>query len=292
MASAYVPPTEQAFPWLMDELRGAASGAGVDPLDLITSAIEEIANALPAGRCSDFVALPPATGGNVLLGHNNDLSPLTLPHITLVEWELPDHPKLLTVGVAGIFVSIGVNECRLALTGNDLSATDERLGIPRLLIARAILSARTVDEAVKIALHDNRASSYNNIISDGHGVIANVEGSATDYEVLQPVDGWLVHTNHYTHPRMLKYERTPNAITTSVARYNRARELMQTRAGYVTPELLRQFLSDHMANPVALCRHDENTRTVFSAVIDLTRGTMDAAVGNPCQSVFERVWQS
>lgn len=299
-AEPYLVATDQAFPWVVEQLRGAADGAGLDFMDLFVEAIEEISGTISvsttsrrqetAYRCSDFAACAPATEGHVLLAHNNDLSPATQEHLVAVDWDLPDQPHQFTIGVGGVFISIGVNEARLALTGNELSPNDDRPGIPRLLIARAILSARTFDEAMDIARHPDRASSYNNLISTGDGQIASVEGSATDHGVLQPEDGWLVHTNHYVHPRMQKYECYPDHTAKSVSRYERAQELMRSRSGPITLPLLRSFLGDHNSTPAALCRHDERVRTVFSALIDLTQGTMDAAIGNPCEGEFERVW--
>ncbi len=298
-AKPYLAATERAFPWIVEELRGAAEGASIDFFDLFTISIEELFGGPPepakseaAHRCSDFAACAPATEGHVLLAHNNDLSPSSQDKLVAVDWDLPDHPRLFTIGVGGIFLSIGVNAARLALTGNELSPDDERPGIPRLLVARALLSARTFDEAVNIALHPDRASSYNNLISTGDGQIASVEASATDHELLRPEDGWHVHTNHYTHPRMQKYEKYPDHTAKSISRYDRARDLMQTRSGLVTLPLLKSFLSDHNSTPATLCRHDDagRVKTVFSALIDLTEGTMEAAVGNPCEGEFERVW--
>jgi isopenicillin-N N-acyltransferase-like protein len=291
-SAPYLAATERALPWVVEEIRGAAYGAGVDFVDLFTTSVEEIFSAPPdlVGRCSDIAARAPATGGHVLLAHNNDLSPLTADSIVGVEWNLPDHPRLFTVGVGGLYLSIGLNDAGVCLTGNELSPNDEKPGIPRLLVARALLSARSFDEAVRIALHPDRASSYNNIISTSRGEIASVEASATDHELLGPEDGWLAHTNHYIHPRMKKYERRPDLIAGSISRYERARELMQGREGKATLETFRTVLADHEARPHALCRHDERVRTVFSALIDLTKGTVDATVGNPCEGRFERVW--
>ena len=291
-AQPYLAATERAFPWVVEEIRGAADGAGVDFHDLFTTSIEEIFSTPRelVGRCSDFAACAPATAGHVLLGHNNDLSPATQELIVAVEWHLPDGPRLFTVGVGGLYISIGLNDSGVCLTGNELGPNDERPGIPRLLIARALLSARTFDEAVDIALHPDRASSYNNLISSAAGEIASVEASATDYELLGPAEGWLVHTNHYTHPRMKQYERLPDKIDGSISRYHRARELMETRSGPVTLDVFKTFLADHDSTPAALCRHGERNKTVFSALIDLTEGTVDGLVGNPCEGIYQRVW--
>jgi hypothetical protein len=290
-AQPYLSATECAFPWTLEELRGVADGAGVDFLDLFVDSVEELFSVPPASRCSDFVAYPPATEGHVLLAHNNDLSPQAEEYLLAIEWNLPDQPRLLTVGV-GPFLSIGLNAERIALTGNELSPNDERPGIPRLIIARAILAARDFDEAVAIALHPERASSYNNIISSGDGRIVSVEASASDHELLYPEQGWLVHTNHYTHPRMRRYERDLREIAGSISRYERARTLMQTCNGPVSLPLLKTFLSDHAAEPVSLCWHDPEgkVKTVFSALIDLSDLTVDIGVGNPCQAEFTRIW--
>ena len=309
-AAPYLAATERAFPWVVEELRGAAEGAGVDFLDLFVDSIEELATASPppaplaspgggdTGRCSDFAAAAPATAeGRVLLGHNNDLAPETAPWLTAVTWDLPDQPRLLTIGVGGIFVSIGVNAAGLALTGNELQPNDDRPGIPRLLIARALLGAGTFEAALAVALHPQRASSYNNLISSRDGRLVSVEGSATDHELLWPEAGWLVHTNHYIHPRMQRYERAPDKLAGSRSRYARAQALMAARPGPLTAPMLRGFLADHgpggpdgQGAETPLCRHAGESRTVFSAVIDLTAGTVEAALGNPCAAVFTRVW--
>jgi len=290
-AQPYLAATQAAFPWVVDEIRGAAQGAGLDFLDLFTNSIEELFSSPPEvyGRCSDFAAGAPATSGHVLLGHNNDLSPATEDLLAAVEWHLPDQPRLFTVGVGGLHVSVAVNEAKISLTGNELSPNDERPGIPRLLLARALMSATSFDQALAIALHPDRASSYNNLIASATGEFASVEGSATDHEVLYPQDGWLVHTNHYVHPRMVQYEADVQ-IEGSISRYNRAYELMENRTQPASLDLFKRFLTDHDSSPAALCRHAERVKTVFSCLIDLTAGTLDAVVGSPCQSDFEPIW--
>ena len=295
-AYPYLVATQSAFPWIIEEIQGTAEGAGIDFLDLFTSSIEELYSirtgpAHPT-RCADFAARPPATQGHVLLAHNNDLNPSVKENIFAVEWELTDQPSCLTIGIAGLFTSIGINANHLALTGAEVSANDERIGVPRLLIARAILSASTFSEAIQISLHPNRASSYNNIISSGEGEIVSIEGSATDYAFIYPEDGYLVHTNHFVHPDMLRYETAPNENSGSISRYRRALNLMQTRSGPVTLDMLKSFVSDHQSTET-ICRHDKNTSTIFSALIDLNVGEVYVIGGNPCENplqLLKRCW--
>ncbi|MEI7743647.1 MAG: C45 family peptidase, partial [Chloroflexota bacterium] len=216
LASGYRDATLAATPWLVDEIDGAAEGAGVEPLALFAASLEEIWSVRPSqatggetvdGRCSDMVAVPPATpDGHVWVAHTNDLSPSSEPAVLAIEWSVPGEPVVLSVGI-GPWASIGWNSAGLSLTGNELSPNDERVGVPRLLMVRQQLTATTLDEAVAMALRPDRASSYNTVFAHRDGRVVNVEGSATDAEVTVPsAAGTMAHTNHYACERMLPYE--------------------------------------------------------------------------------------
>jgi len=138
LAARYRDATLAATPWLVDEIDGAAEGAGVDPLALFATSVEEIwsvrpsqatAGAVVDGRCSDLVAGPPATvDGHVWVAHTNDLSPASEASVVAVEWRVPGEPVVFSVGI-GPWISVGWNSAGLSLTGNELSPNDERVGI-------------------------------------------------------------------------------------------------------------------------------------------------------------------
>jgi isopenicillin-N N-acyltransferase-like protein len=292
LVQPYLQATQATIPWLHQEMEGIAMGSGLDVLELYARATEEIWD-LPspnpslrgrgaAGRCSDFAVGPPATAdGGIWLAHNNDLSPDVRDWIIAVEWQVEDRPPSFTLGV-GPFISIGFNAAGLALTGNELSPNDDKIGVPRLLLVRDILAQRTAQDALAAAARPERASSYNQLISHASGDLVNFEGSATDYELIYAQGGWTVHTNHYCSPKMAAYERDPADIRGSCLRYERARELMAARPGPVTPEMLKTFLADHAHAPDSLCRHGDETETVFWAIIDLSHGAIEYGRGQPC----------
>jgi len=292
LAQPYLAATETLLPWLHREMEGIAAGSGLPLLDLYVQAIEEIWEPAPGlskaeGKCSDFAVGPPASwDGGIWLAHNNDLSPEVQDELMAVEWQVEDQPSLFTLGV-GPFISIGFNAAGLALTGNEVSPNDEKIGLPRLLIVRDILAQTTAAQALAAADRPERASSYNQLISHSDGVIVNFEGSATDAELIYAQNGWTVHTNHYCSEKMQAYEREPQAIEGSCLRYDRARELMENRSGPVTPEMLKAFLSDHANAPYALCRHGPQTQTVFWAIIDLSHGAIGYGYGPPCNSTSQ-----
>jgi isopenicillin-N N-acyltransferase-like protein len=292
LALPYQAVTEAALPWLHQEMAGIAEGSGLDLLDLYVHATEEIWTPAPelskeANRCSDFAVGPPATmDGGIWLAHNNDLDPAVQDDLMAIEWQVEDQPSLFTLGI-GPFISIGFNAAGLALTGNELSPNDERIGVPRLLIVRDILAQSVSAQALAAAARPERASSYNQLISHVDGTIVNFEGSATNHELIYARNGWTVHTNHYCSKKMQKYELEPETTEASCLRYNRAQELMETHAGPVTPAILKIFLSDHVNAPYSICRHGPETQTLFWAIIDLSHKTIEYGYGQPCQSASQ-----
>lgn len=290
-ARAYREVTERELPWLVAELDGVADGAGADRLAVFAAGIEELdGGGEGEGACSDLVACPPASvDGHLWVAHNNDLSPEVEPDIVATEWRVPGDPVVFTIGV-GPWISVGFNSAGLALTGNEVSPNDNRIGIPRLLHVRDILRKRTLAEAVEAALSPHRASSYNTILSHRDGGVVNVEGSATDAELIRPgPEGTLAHTNHYVSARMLPYEGDPEYAAGSAVRYRRA--LQWLAPGQITEHVLRRALQDHTGAPHSLCRHPEHgaqSKTVFWCLADVTEGTVTYGRGNPCDSHDQR----
>ncbi len=295
LARAYRAVTASALPWLIEELDGCAGGAGVDPLEFFASTVEELWYAphpkRTQGRCSDVVAGPTATAdGHLWVGHNNDLHPEVEPDIVAIEKAVNADPVILQVG--GVpWISVGWNQAGLSLTGNELSPNDERVGISRSHQVFEMLRARNLHEMVALAIRPDRASSYNNVLADRYGDVANVEGSATDVEITRlDEDDHLAHTNHYVGERMRAYEGDPDYAARSDVRYCRARDLLADQPpGSVTPEVLRGILSDHENRPDEVCRHPEwghpSSKTVFWCTADVTDGRVLFGRGNPCDSM-------
>jgi isopenicillin-N N-acyltransferase-like protein len=273
--------TVEHLPWVVEELDGAAAGAGVDPLTLFAASIEELAPAEAPTGCSDIVVTGErSANGHVLVAHNNDLNAEDQDDVVAIEWRVPGEPVVFTLGI-GPWLSVGWNDAGLSVTGNELSPNDERVGIPRLLQMRDVLTRRTLAEAVEAALHPARASSYNWVFAHRDDGALNVEGSATQAGIDEPgADGFLAHTNHYARADMEAFESSEH-VESSCRRLERARELAQGKS--FTVEALRAALADHEA----LCRHGEDAKvvkTVFWCVADVTTGEIVYGRGNPCDS--------
>ncbi len=276
--------TLEHLPWVVEELDGAAASAGVDPLALFAASIEELAPAEAPTGCSDLVVIGDRTAdGHLLVAHNNDLYAEDERDVVALEWRVPGEPVVFTLGI-GPWLSVGWNDAGLSVTGNELSPNDERVGIPRLLQMRDVLTRRTLAEAVDAVLHPARASSYNWVFAHREDGALNVEGSATQAGFDDAgSDGFIAHTNHYAHEDMRGFESSAH-VADSTARLERAREL--AAADGLTVDVLRAALADHEA----LCRHGEGAKvvkTVFWCVADVTAGEVTYGRGNPCDSVAQ-----
>jgi isopenicillin-N N-acyltransferase-like protein len=303
LAAEYRAVTAKELPYLVEELDAVAEAADVDPIRVFAASIEEIwLDAVPSdsthsgstslsserGRCSDLVAGPPATlNGDLLVGHNNDLNADVEPYLVAIEWNVDQEPPMFTIGI-GPWISVGWNGEGLALSGNELSPNDNRVGIPRLLLVREQLRHKKIDDAASAALHPARASAYNTIFATADGRALNVEGSATDAAISTLSEqGVLVHTNHYVCSSMLQYEDDRAYAQRSARRYRRGAQLLTEACaeGSVTEQSLLELLRDHVNAPDSLCRHpagESTAKTVFWCVTNVTRGSITYGRGNPC----------
>jgi hypothetical protein len=209
-------------------------------------------------------------------------------------WERPlwgqvqagDEPEFLGVSVGGVGYSAGFNAAGISLTGNELSSNDVRPGVPRLLVVRAILAARRLGEAMDACLLPQRASSYNNIIADSYGEVYSMEGSATDCEAVYIDGDTLAHANHYAAPPMRRFEADRNEIGGSIIRHNRAMRLLREHYGHLSPERFRLLLADHANYPASICKHEGESVTAFSIIIDLSTLRAWIGHGRPCQTAY------
>ena len=284
LVSRYRAVTLEHLPWIVEELDGAAEAAGLDPLAVFAASIEELAPAEAPTGCSDLVVTGARTAdGHLLVAHTNDLYAEDEAGIVAIEWRVPGEPVVFTLG-SGPWISVGWNDAGLSVTGNEVSPNDERVGIPRALQVRDVLTRRTLLEAVDASLHPARASAYNWVLAHRDGTAANVEASATSAGIDEPNDGFLTHTNHYAREDMRSFERAGD-YESSCARLDRAREL--AGGGSFTVERLRDVLSDHENGENAICRHGDEPKaikTVFWCVADVTAGQITYGRGNPCDS--------
>jgi isopenicillin-N N-acyltransferase-like protein len=185
------------------------------------------------------------------------------------------------------FNAHGIGQCIDSVYPNDC-----RIGVPRLIYSRAVLAARTLDEAIRVMLVPQRAAGYNHLLAHESGELYNVEVSAHKFNILSSENGSIAHTNHYLDPEMRRVEHEPDELISTRVRYFRmVRLLRQTQLHNF--ESLTNILKDHVNYPDSICNHAtigdplDREKTVCSLVMDMTERRLYAAWGNPCKNDYQ-----
>jgi isopenicillin-N N-acyltransferase-like protein len=293
-AKLYLPHAEEFYPEFVDEIKGYAEGAKQTFDEMFALCCHELLFPAAFRGCTDIVVNGDITeDGRVLAGHNEDWSNDQLETVVLLRGKPSGKPEFICTSYAGLLPSSGMNSAGISLTGNALSQNDMRIGIPKVFPVRKVLDAKRIGDALTSAMPANRASSYNNIVTDKNGEMYNLEGSATDCAWLYGIDGYLVHTNHYTAEKMRGFELEPDSMATSIFRYNRALRLIERQLGTVTVDSLTDIFRDHVNKPGSICRHMDpgihrldGSETIFSVVYDLTNLEAHICKGHPCDGTY------
>jgi len=305
---------ETHFPDHMAHLKGMAEGAMVRVWELFAiNAFEELEPILepvegtplflqrkegrvepstPRARparehCSSFTVAGP---GYTLLAHNEHWLAGDAGNVAVVVETLAHgSPALASPTVVCCLPAVGMNEYGGAQGVASLTAADDGMGVPRVLVSRHALEASDRLDAVRRAAHPNRAGGYGYTYAFRGGDAFMVETTATRESVLE---GPGPHTNHYLDPELGEIGPQPSAG--SAGRYDRLLQLIEEREPS-TPEGMMDICRDHEGSPTAICLHadegegDEADAVVFSMVCDLEAGRMWVAGGNPCTHPYEEI---
>jgi isopenicillin-N N-acyltransferase-like protein len=191
----------------------------------------------------------------------------------------------------GLLPNIGFNAYGIAQCCDSVYPGDCRIGIPRLVVSRAVLSARTPGQAIRSMVVAHRAAGYNHLLACQSGDMYNVEVSARRFAILAAENGYLAHTNHYTDRAMSQLEAEPEELINTRIRYHRALRLLRQTSQH-TVKTLQTIQRDHVNYPDSVCNHAiegdplDREKTIVSLLIDLTDFQLHAAWGNPCQSSY------
>lgn len=225
-----------AFPGIMREIDGIAAGSGMDFRDLwlwncrgdVAGGGDQSGDAL-AG-CTT-VLLPGRDGRAAVIGHNED-DQSELDGFCFLARVVPDDgPAFLSFYSPGLLPghTFGVNDAGLVQTINHVRPYDQRPGVPRHVIARAVLSQTSVQAAVELLKRRDRASGFHhNLGVCGDPKLYSVEAPASGCVVREVSDRPWAHTNHLVCDRFINLEQ--ELAVSSRDRLERAQRLMEEGA--------------------------------------------------------------
>jgi len=294
-ARKYLPFAEELYPQFVEEMRGIAEGAAAVYDDVVAlNAMEGVTmDALHLTRCTSLAVNEQRTAdGHVLAAHNEDWVPEDEADVFVISAKPREEPPFLAMTYGGLLPNVGFNAEGIAQLIDSVYPTDSRIGIPRLVLARAVLAARRISGAIGRAIVSRRAAGYNHVLVHESGEMYSIEVSARKFEILHAADGYMVHTNHYLAPSMAEVESEPEDRISSRVRYFRANRLLRQSSAH-SIKTLQAIQKDHVNLPNSICNHAiewtdplDREKTINAMVIDLTAREMHIAWGNPCQNGY------
>lgn len=294
-ARKYIPFAQERFPQFVEEMEGIAEGAGVAFEEIaVVNVMEGVAmDALHLTRCTSMAVNDGRTAdGHVLAAHNEDWLPQDEDGVIIIHAEPKNEPAFLAMTYGGLLPNIGINACGIAQMCDSVYPNDSRIGIPRVVVSRAVLAARTLGEAMDRMLSPHRAAGYNHLLVHESGEIYNVEVSARRFAILYAENGYLAHTNHYLDQKMREIESEPEDLIGTRIRYFRAMRLL-SQTGQHTVKTLQNIQRDHVNLPNSICNHFiessdplDREKTINAMVFDMTSRQLHFAWGNPCVNPY------
>jgi isopenicillin-N N-acyltransferase-like protein len=306
-----------ASPDLLDEMDGTAEGAGVHPDEILAlNARGEIvrnhdsAFAPGAGDtegaeetegCSSFALLAEATGdGHVYCGQNWDWRAGVIGSTVMLRIVQPPKPTIIMQVEAGQIGRQGANSAGIALNANGLDGRfGTRLGLPQTVLRRLVLDHENLRHALEVPYRIHQHIATNLLVTHRDGVAVDLETTPVIHHWGAPVNGVLVHGNHYQYgipdPLRRSYRLSSPDSLYRVQVIERGLAAARNAAGSAdVRRVVTDTMSDHTGHPHGVCCHPDPTdspvkqgSTVMSSLVDLTAGEYRVAGGPPCDTPLE-----
>ncbi len=310
IASRYQALIESTYPDLLAELHGMASGSGFDVADLfalncrteilppdflartLVDAGHPIADAdIDVNECTAF-AFNHATDKPVWLSQNWDWVGLQREAVIVVRAKNERGEHSITITEAGMLAKIGLNQYGFGMCLNILRSVDDgkAFGLPVHFLLRILLECKSVDQAVAFVGDKQFASSSNVMVADRSGVMANLELSPDNVQVLHAVNNVICHTNHYLHPDLVKNEARQAANLSSASRLEKAQSCLPSLHNLND---IQSLLSDTSNGLESICRFSDpqlpsiaQIETVTGVVMNLSNMELWVSDAQPSVSTF------
>lgn len=273
---------------LADEMRGTAEGAGVELWHVAAlNARTEILSSAPGAKareCSTIVNATHHPVGAQTWDWHEELS-----HY----WHLQDvrgtAQNFVGLTEHGILSKIGLNDAGIGIMLNILGHRLDRTGgVPVHLVgARVLAEASTFAEAIDI-LQSAPVSTSSAITVLSPDAAAIVELSPDGAAVISPLDGVLLHTNHFLEPRLSAGEKPGAYDPDSQLRFDvlaerAARAPLPTAAHDLVPYLISQpgDAAQLCCAPAPGSILGDRWATLATVSIDAAAQLMRVAAGSP-----------
>ncbi|KEF60506.1 uncharacterized protein A1O9_02067 [Exophiala aquamarina CBS 119918] len=290
-AEEFLPALEQHEPELVEEMKGIATGAGVDLGDILALNLRsEISLTNYSDGCTSIVTKD-SSGKNTFVAQNWDWVEEAGMATAFFDVQKTGTPRIRMLGEAGILAKFGFNDAGVGICMNAIRCgTIDRNALPVHLAMRRVLECKSFDEGFALLKQRGLASCVNLAIADRGGKFATIECTPKGLCPIYPEPGSLrtFHTNHLWSPNVphgIRDHPSANSFT----RLERIKELSENQEPSV--QKIREWLSDEQGAPTSICRSTppgakgiERMITLSTIIIDLQASKAEVSLGKPSLS--------
>lgn len=205
---------ERHFPHVHQELQGLAKGLDLPPEDVFLWNCRGDVWAMARDGCTT-VQLPLKGGPRIT--HNEDGDPGFSGYCGIGIFAPDGGPDFASfvypASIPGH--TFAVNAHGLAMTVNNLRTRESVVGVPRMVLTRALLDCSSLPQALDVLRGMPRSGGFHfSMAQRGEPALFSIEFNAAEVSV-QPIDRPALHANHAVHDSMRDY---PQLITESSRR--------------------------------------------------------------------------
>jgi len=284
-ALKYAPHIHANFPWLAEEMKGLADGAGVDYEDILAINVRtEIAFGMFSDGCT---AMGWKTADKSYLGQNWDFLPVHKENLIIANIEQAGKPTISMVTEAGIIGKIGLNSSgvgvclnAIRIQGTDFTRT------PVHLCLRLILESTSAAAGVAAVEKYGCAGPAHMLIADPSGPVGLEVTYKTVVTLPMDSEGRVFHSNHLLQKPAGMEDTLALASGDSSQRVKRIQQLADKLGAYPDELDVKSVFKDEDNYPGSINRAAEgksDSATLFTIVMDLTAVTASVTLGRPTE---------
>jgi hypothetical protein len=277
------------YPDYVHELEGLAQGARrpFEELFLVNLRGEYREHLHELGRgCFDCALV---TDDTALIGHNEDGSPAFRDNLYLVQVQVEGKTGFTALSYPGFLFgnAFGFNREGICFSVDDVRPRGSKLGVGRHFIARSLLEAASLDDAIgRVTVH-GRASGFGYTIGSIHERRVVYVEVAPEVHQVREIQGCYVHANHYLELADVAQSVDPS----SWARVERANTILASGPPLDAAGIL-SLLGDEANQEYPIYRTatpPDKSATFHTVLFDLDARRLRIYTGHPVRDAAEFV---
>lgn len=275
----------ERFPLYMQELEGISQGSQCPIQDIFAINLRGVFRQMlkqdKAGGCFDVALL---TEQAAIIGHNEDADPSFYDAFYLVHAKLDEKTEFTAFCYPGFLPgnAFGFNQHGVFFSVDNIQPHKTQVGIGRHFIARSLLEAHSIQDAVDRAAVPDLASGFSFTIGSADERRIVIIESTPQGVRTHEVEGWFFHANHC----VLFNEIEQTIAPSSRIRLRRAWDLLRTGA-LEGPQDVPAILGDNSDAAFPIYRQavpPDKMTTMATVIADLDRREVRLYTGHPLQN--------